>query len=548
MRDFSSITLGELFDEAAKKRADATFLIFEESEYSYHDAKRAVDALAKGLVASGFKRGDHLALWMSNSPLFIFVQQAAFKVGIVLVVLNTHSVSREILYMIKQSDCMGIIFENTVFKQDFLALLGAILSKSSRNYEISDLNEVFPKLKTIIGVGDNLPKGIISIEKLVELGRAVSNEELAAISSNVDCKDVALMLYTSGTTGIPKGVMLQHRSVALRSKVFADWFELTKDDVGFYGQPLYHIFGCVAAIEGTLVSGGSLCLQKRFNAIQGLKDIEKHRCSMLYCVPTVLEELLHHPDMESYNLSSMRVGIVSGAPAPASLVIEAKQRFVPRLASGYGCTECCAMVSTTELDDSPQIVSTRVGKPNPHCEIKIFGADKSLALPQGVDGEIGVKSDFNMVAYYKMDEETKATIDERGFLHTGDIGHFDENGYLVLTGRKKDMIIIGGVNVYPTEIEEALIDFLGIAGIQVVGAPDDRLGEVPYAYIVLEEGCEGIDLEELCAFGRKNLSNFKIPKYVYFLDEFPITGTGKPKKKELREMAKDTLPNSERLY
>lgn len=543
-----STTIGRLFDSAVAARGDASFLFFDDRSYTYAETKESVDRVARGLLSLGFKKGDHIAVLMGNSPEWVFVQQAVCKIGCVLIPLNTHSVGREISYMIRQSDAVGLVFENHIFKHDFIATIKEMGKQEGATSFKDAIRMAFPELRCAIGLGDDIDDEIINYEGLLSMGDDVEPKVLEEAADAVSGDDLAMMIYTSGTTGFPKGALLQHKSICFRARVFADWYELGLNDVGFYCQPFYHIFGCVAAIESALVSGGALFSSRRFDATEGLEAIQRCRCTMLFCVPAVLDQLLHHPRFDEFDVSSMRVGVVSGAPAPAALVTEAKERFVPRLAAGYGCTECCAMTNATRLDDSVEITTTKVGLASESCEVKIMGMDSGLPLPLGREGEICVRSEYNMVGYYKMEEETKLTIDRMGFLHTGDVGRLDEDGYLALTGRKKDIVIVGGVNVYPAEVENVLAEYPGVRQSQVVGVSDDRLGEVPLAFVILEDGYHELDLADLYGYCRSVLSNFKVPKYVRYVESFPMTGSGKPQKKVLREMALDDLDKRVQLY
>jgi len=548
MEQLNDKTLGGLFESIVGSRGNHSFIVFEDKEYTYNEANIIIDRIAKGFLAMGFKRGEHVALWMGNSPLWVFIEQAAYKIGVVLVVLNTHCTYKEIIYMLQQSDSVGIVFEKNVFRHAFLPILDEITQKNYASPSNDESQRNLPLLRTIIGLGEDLPNSIVAFDEMLQAGEQVSHSEMKKVQDDIVEDDIALMIYTSGTTGLPKGALIQHKSIFVRSKVFVEWFKLSKNDVGFYGQPLYHIFGCVAAVEATIFSGGTLCLQQRFDASEGLLVIEKYRCSMIYCVPTVLDELIHHTDFYKYDFSSMRVGVVSGAPVAPALVKEAKATFVPELAIGYGCTECCAMVVATRLDDSPEAISGKVGIVTPYNELRIVGVDSGLPLTTGQDGEICVRSEYNMTGYYELEGATLETIDKAGFLHTGDVGRLDENGYLSLTGRKKEMIIVGGVNVYPKEIENALCEYESIAQAQVVGVPDKRLGEVPFAFLILEEGISTIDPENLFQFCRSTLSSFKVPKYAHTMESFPMTPSGKTRKRDLKEIVEEILDKSLRLY
>lgn len=529
-------TLGKLFEHTVARRGNEPFLIFQGTTFTYAQAKEKIDAIAKGLLSCGLKKGDHIALWMSNSPEWIFIQQAVLAIGGVLVVLNTHSVSRELFYTLRQSEAVCLLFEQDIFGHQFLEMVKEMQQGIVHDLSREHIRELFPHLRVIIGTGNELPDYMIHFNNLLNQGSLVSQETLDSARNAVSANDMAMMLYTSGTTGAPKGVLLQHESIFMRCKVFAQWFGLTENDIEFYAQPLYHIGGCISAIENSIYTGGRICCHKRFNAEKCLIDIERYRCTMFYCVPTVLDEVLHHPNFDKYDTSSMRVGIISGAPASPALVREAKRRFIPQLLAAYGSTECASIVTATRLNDSADITATKVGIPTPYNEICIFDLTNNVPLSPGQEGEICVRSPYNMACYYREDAATREAIDENGFLHTGDIGYFDENGYLCLTGRKNDTIIVGGVNVYPAEVENVLEAYEGIRQSQVVACPDARLGEVPYAFVIPSNPSKELDKKKLYAYCHKMLSTFKIPRFVQCVEAFPINGIGKPVKRELRKL------------
>ncbi len=533
-------TLGGLFDDVSAQRDDNTFLVFKDERYTYRQMHELSDAIAKGLLALGYEKGDHIALWVGNHPMWIAFQQAIYKIGASLVTVNTHNLVDETEYVLWQSDAVAVIVQEQFLKTDFMGMLHE-MAPELPDCEPGHLKaERLPALRTVITFGGEKYPGTMTYDELIELGKQISDEQLAERANSVDPDSVALIIYTSGTTGRPKGAMITHRAIIARMQSFADWFEFTENDSTLFSLPLFYIFGAVIAIQGTITAGSKLCLLETFDSSQGLQMIEREKCNIIHGVPTIFYGLLQDPDFDKYDVSSGSTGVMGGAPSPLPLTQEIHDKLLPNVCSVWGLTESSTMVTSTRLHDSLELVSTTVGVAMPGSEVVILDPETYEELPDGEEGEVCIISPYNMIGYYNNPEATAETIDEQGRLHTGDQAVISpETGYMTIRGRIKDMIIVGGSNVYPAEIENELCAFEGVAEAQVVGIPDERLGELPVAFIKKEAGAE-VDPDALIEHCKEHLANYKIPRRVIFIDEFPLTISGKVKKYELRDMAQES--------
>lgn len=532
---FHGKTLGTSLDEATAAHPTKPFIVYEGEAITYEEAQRAIDDIARGLLSIGLKKGDHIALWMGNSPIWVFIQQAAVRIGCILVTINTHSVKREVCYSIKQSDANCLIFEPKFLKHDFMSILSEMFPDSSYANLKEALVTEFPALNHVIANGEDLPEGILSLQELIDLGSSCESNVYSEARCGVSGGDIAYMAFTSGTTGAPRGVLLQHESVVARGDELACRLTMTPDDIVFYGQPLFHIFGCVGAISSVISAGATLCIQKRFDADKALFAIRNLSCTVIFGVPTVFHALLDRVGACDFDSSSGRVALVSGSSASASLIRRIKGQLATSVISAYGCTECGGMATSTFPNDSLEVTQRSVGVPVPSVSLLIVDIESGKEVRRGTRGEVRIKSEFNMVGYYRHAADTKNAFDERGYMSTGDMGYLTDEGRLVLKGRKKDMVIVGGANVYPAEVEDVISQYPLVSQVQIVGIPDERLGEVVGCAIIKKPSQEAFDEEAFRAYCEANLSNYKIPRYLSIEQSFPVTGTGKPKKPEIRK-------------
>lgn len=526
------MTLGSVLRYAARERGDACFLTWESESFTYGEFLERVDAIAKGLLAIGVKRGDHVALWAGNRPEWLECYLAVVSVGAVLVTVNTRYHADELRYELSQSEARFVFMEERFLKEGLLDRMVEVAPELGEQ-RFGDVR--CPDLPCLEGVvlldPCDLP-GACGLDELAERGRAVDPEIFRSALDAVRPEDVALIIYTSGTTGSPKGVEQQHFALLNRMSRFAAWNEMGEGDVTFFALPLFHSFGAVVAVVGTLVTGSQLCLATKFEARSALETIERERCSVVHGVPSSFFMMLRDERFEDFDVSSCRTGVLGGAPCPASLADEIVRRIAPRISSAWGLTETCGMVTASRPGDTVEQITRTVGRTIPGSDVVVVDLASGEELSAGVCGEVLVDSPYNMKGYYRMERETREAFDARGRLRTGDVGYIDDDGCLRISGRLKDMFIVGGVNAYPAEIEECIRGLAGVRDVQVVGVPDERLGEVACAFVVREPGSaltEG-DVVDRC----RRLANYKVPRYVRFVDGFPMTANGKVKKYVLR--------------
>jgi fatty-acyl-CoA synthase len=394
-----------------------------------------------------------------------------------------------------------------------------------------------PCLKRVIFIGDETPAGMLNFQALYDLGKEVPDPCLAAVEATLDRHEVINMQYTSGTTGFPKGVMLTHHNVVNNGFNIGECMKFTENDRLCIPVPFFHCFGCVLGVMACVTHGTAMVPVEIFDPLKVLQTIEKEKCTAVHGVPTMFIAELEHPKFSKFDLSSLRSGIMAGSPCP----IEVMKRVIrdmnaSEITIAYGQTESSPVITQTRTDDPIELKVATVGRALPDVEVKIVDIETGAALPPGKQGELCTRGYLVMKGYYKMPEETAKAIDKDNWLHTGDLAVMDENGYCKITGRIKNMIIRGGENIYPREIEEFLYTHPKVSDIQVYGVPDRKYGEQVMAAIVLKKGAEMTE-EEVREFCKDKIANYKIPKYVKFVDGYPMTASGKIQKFKLREMA-----------
>ncbi len=537
------ITIGELMDIQARNHPDNDALVYVDRglRYTYTQFNEVCRTAAKGFMKMGVKKGDHIAIWATNVPEWVITQFATGKMGAVMVTVNTNYRVFELEYLLRQSDSTTLILIDGWKDASYTGMVND-LCPELKDSEPGKLNsERLPMLKNIIYIGDNCPPGMFSWEQMMEMGRDVSDEELDKRQKTLTGDDVINMQYTSGTTGFPKGVMLTHKNIINNGIAIANCMNFTYKDRLCIPVPFFHCFGCVLGTMTCVVSGATMVPVVSYNPIQVLETIEKERCTAVHGVPTMFIAELSLPDFDKYDLSCLRTGIMAGSPCPIETMKQVVERMGAReITITYGQTEASPAITMTRVDDPIELRVTTVGRNIPGVEVKIVDPETGREVPRGVQGELCARGYNVMKGYYKLPEATHAAIDEDNWLHTGDLATMDENGYCKITGRVKDMIIRGGENIYPREIEEFLYTHPKILDVQVVGVPDVKYGEEAMAYIRLREGAS-LTEEEVKEYCEGKIARYKIPRYVAFIDEFPMTASGKIQKYRLRDMAIENL-------
>ncbi len=493
--------------------------------------------VARGLIAMGINKGDHIGIWASNVPEWLFIFFAAAKVGAVLVTINTNYKQFELEYLLRQSDTKMLVTLSHVKTNNYLEHLVNLIPELNDCCPGEIKSKKFPKLESIILIDEveNKPSGIYDFSSIYNLSEKVNENKVFDIMNSLDTHDVANMQYTSGTTGFPKGVMLTHHNITNNGQFVGDRMNFTPEDRLLVVVPLFHCFGCVLAVMSCLTHASSMVLMNQFNPLKEMEMIVAEKCTAVHGVPTMFIAMLTHPDFDKFDFSNLRTGIMAGSPCPIQTMRDLSEKMnLSGLTITYGQTESSPGMTMSSFDTPLELRVSTVGTLMPQTEGKVIDPETGKECPNGVPGEICTRGYLVMKGYYNMPEATKLAIDEDGWLHTGDIGTVDDDGNYRITGRLKDMIIRGGENIYPREIEEFLYTNTKVKDVQVVGVPDIKYGEEVCACIILKEN-EIADEDEMISFVKDGLSRFKSPRYILFVDEFPMTASGKIQKYKLRD-------------
>lgn len=543
MEKLWDVTLGDILDEMAEKYADRDCVIFHNKPFrkTYSEFRDLVNLTAKGFLKMGIKKGDHVAIWATNYPEWVLAMFATAKIGAVLVTVNTNYKVFEVEYLLRQSDTHTLIFINGFKDSNYLEIIQSLIPELEGKKPGEWTSKALPRLKNLIYIGEGQPEGTYHWEQLYEMGRDVSDEELAAVQSSLDVHDVINMQYTSGTTGFPKGVMLTHHNIVNNGKSIGDCMAFTEQDKLCIPVPLFHCFGCVLGVTACITHGSSMVLVEYYQPLAVMEAVSKEKCTALHGVPTMFIAILQHPDFHKYSFSNLRTGIMAGSPCPIKVMREVVEKMnMTEITIAYGLTEASPVCTQTRIDDSIELRVSTVGRSLPFMDCKVIDPDTGEECPASVPGEFTVRGYNIMKGYYNMPEATTEAIDDDGWLHTGDLATCDENGYFRITGRIKDMIIRGGENIYPKEIEEFLYTHPLVSDVQVIGVPSREYGEEIMAYIILKEEAE-LTEEEVKGFVKGHMARHKVPKYIAFIESFPMTASGKIQKYKLREKAIEDL-------
>jgi fatty-acyl-CoA synthase len=547
-------TIGDLLDRRADEWPAQEAVVYScypefgdalNLRWTYQQYRERANAVAKGLLALSLHKGDHIAIWAANVPEWLLIQMAAAKAGLVLVTINPLLRSVELEYMLKQGDIRALFFMARLRDHDCLATIRAMITPGDTNGVVS--SERLPMLRSVSLVGAP-PAALLEHEdwrpalfsELLARGAQVSDETLQQRQASVTPLDPAMMLYTSGTTGFPKGAVLTHRGVLNDVAFIIRRMQVTTRFRFCVLVPFFHGFGCIVYNLGSLYAAGTLHPLLAFDPLKAMQIMSSEHCTVTGGVPTMLITLLHHPDFASYDFSSLERVLCGGAPVPVALMEQVKERMEANVAIGFGLTENSGGITMTLPDDPFERKAATVGIPLPHTEVKIIDPASGQVVPVGERGEICCRGVIVMQGYYKMPEKTAEAIDREGWLHTGDLATMDAHGYVNIVGRIKDMVIRGGENLFPREIEEFLVRHPKVADVQVVGVPDAFFGEELLAVVIPKVG-EQLTEEELRDYCRGQISHQKIPRYVQFVESYPLTASGKVQKFVLREQAIKTL-------
>ena len=535
-------TFPDVLDRVCEEFPDQYAFRYTELDYTrtYPQFRDDVDTFARSLIAMGVKRGDHVAIWATNVPQWYITFWAATKIGAVLVTVNTAYKTYEAEYLLKQSDTHTLVMIEGYKDSSYTDIISELCPELKQCEPGKLASNKLPCLKSIVTVGAKLD-GCYTWEEAVALADSVPLEEVDKRRREIDKDDVCNMQYTSGTTGFPKGVMLTHYNVVNNGKAIGDCMDLSTADRMMIQVPMFHCFGMVLAMTACVTHGSTMSPITAFSPRKSLHCINTEKITAFHGVPTMFIALLSHPDFEKTDFSYMRTGIMAGSPCPVKVMQDVIDKMnMTDICITYGQTEASPGCTMSKTDDSIELRVNTVGRAIFGVECKIVDPETNEELPDNTDGEFVARGYNIMKGYYKMPEATAAAIDEDGWLHTGDLARRTPDGYYKITGRIKDMIIRGGENIYPKEIEDFIYTHPKVSDVQVIGVPDRQYGEEIMACIILKEG-EQSDEDEIKDYVRNNMAKHKVPRYVDFVDSFPMNAAGKILKYKMRENAVEKL-------
>ena len=544
---FIGDAIGVHFDRIVERFSDRDALIVRHQQirWTYRELKERVDAFAAGLLALGLKRGDRIGVWSPNNAEWVIAQFATAKAGLILVNINPAYRVTELEYALNKAGCVALITATHFKSSDYLAML-AELAPELRTATPGNLSALkLPNLRLLINIGANEAPGIVRFDDVSGLARDAERHRLAALAEVLQFDDPINIQFTSGTTGFPKGATLSHHNILNNGLFIAGAMKLTEHDRVCIPVPLYHCFGMVIGNLGCLTHGSAMVYPgEGFDPLSTLETIAAERCTAVYGVPTMFIAEMDHPDFGKFDLTSLRTGMMAGSPCPIEVMKRAfSLMHLTEIVIGYGMTETSPASFASATDDPIERRVSTVGRILPHVEAKVIDAEGRI-VPRGTAGELLTRGYLVMLGYWNDEEKTREAIDAAGWMHTGDLATIDDEGYCNIVGRIKDMVIRGGENVYPREIEEFLYRHPKIQDVQVIGVPDSRYGEELCAWVRLRDG-EIATAEEIRGFCQGQIAHYKVPRYVKFVDDFPMTVTGKIQKFLIRQQMIEELALSQ---
>jgi len=532
-------TIGDALDTTARAYSNSPALVsrHQNQRLSFAELSAAVERFALGLMHLAVQKGDRVGIWATNCSEWVIVQFAAAKIGAILVNVNPAYRAYELKFALEQSGCQTLImvpnFKNADFVSIFFETCPEAKAAKAGTLSAADL----PFLKNLILIDKTHPDSFFGWNQILAMGDHVAFAELRQREAGLAFDEPINIQYTSGTTGHPKGAVLSHHNIVNNALLVAECMRIAPGDRICVPVPFYHCFGMVMGNMAAVLKASTIVIPApHFDALRTLEAVAEERCTALYGVPTMFRAELEHPEFDRFDLRSLRTGIMAGSPCPIQLMKRVvAEMHCPEITIAYGQTESSPVITQTTTDDPIELRVTTVGRALPHTEIKIIDPATGKIVPRGTQGELCTRGYCVMKGYYNNDQATRAAVDPDGWLHTGDIAVMREDGYCRIAGRVKDMIIRGGENIYPREIEEFLYTCPGISEVQIVGIPSAKYGEEVAAWVKLQPGA-ALSAEEIRAFCSGKIASFKIPRYVKMVNEFPMTVTGKIQKFRMREI------------
>ena len=530
-------TIGNYLDRVCDQFPDNEALVVRHQNirWSYQEYKQHIDRLATGLLALGIEPGDRVGIWGPNSFEWALVQFATARIGAIMVCINPAYRLHELEYALNKVSCSAIVTAESFKSSDYLGMLKTLAPELEHCPPGELKSEKLPHLRQVIRMGDSTTPGMLNFEHVCQLGGDTEIERLNTLKGILRPDDPINIQFTSGTTGSPKGATLTHCNILNNGYLVGEGMRLTEHDRLCIPVPLYHCFGMVLGNLTCLAHGATAIYPAAaFDPLSTLQTVQDEQCTCLHGVPTMFIAELDHPEFSSFDLTTLRTGVMAGSPCPVEVMNRViSEMHMEHILIGYGQTEVSPINHLTLPDDSLERRTQTVGRAVPWVEIRVIDKD-GIVVPVGQKGEICTRGYSVMRGYWNDDERTRETIDEAGWLHSGDIGVMDSEGYMQVVGRIKDMLIRGGENIYPREVEEFLYTHPKIAEVQVFGVPDDKMGEEVCAWVMLHPGHQ-LSEKELKDYCQGQITHFKIPRYVRFVEEFPMTVTGKLQKFVMRE-------------
>ena len=538
------LTIGDLFDQTAEKYPDHPALISRQQQIrlTYRELQAQVNQCAKGLMQLGVQKGQCIGIWSPNRAEWCVTQFATSKIGAILVNINPSYRLNELEYALKQSGCSAIVIA-PLFKTSNYTEMLYILAPELNQCDPGKLKSAkLPDLTTVIRLGSEQMPGMFNWNELMDMGTAVNDQQLNERQQEQEFDDPINIQYTSGTTGFPKGATLSHHNILNNGYFMAELQNFTHNDRLCIPVPLYHCFGMVMGNLGCVTHGATMIYPSEgFEPLAVLQTVQDEKCTALYGVPTMFIAELDHPDFATFDLTSLRTGVMAGSSCPIEVMKKVNTLMNMReVEICYGMTETSPVSTQTRIDAPLDKRVSTVGVVHPHLEIKIIEPTTGKVVPIGETGELCTRGYSVMLGYWNNPEATAGAIDQARWMHTGDLATMDEEGYINIVGRIKDMVIRGGENVYPREVEEFLYTHPKISDVQVIGVPDPKYGEEIMAWVKVKPG-EQVTAEELQEFCRGQIAHYKIPRYFKFVDSFPMTVTGKIMKFQMREQSTQEL-------
>ncbi len=536
-------TIGVFFDHAVDLWGNRYALIVRHQNirWTYAELKEQVDAFAAGLLSLGLEPGQRIGIWSQNNAEWAVTQFATAKAGLILVNINPAYRLSELEYALNKVQCAALVISPSFKTSDYVQMVRDLAPEIDNGTPGQLKAEKLPHLRTVIRMGEEATPGMYNFAQIAAMGSDQERRSLTALSRELQFDDAINIQFTSGTTGFPKGATLTHHNILNNGYFVGEGIRMSEDDNLAIPVPLYHCFGMVMGNLACLTHGATMVYPgEGFDPTEVLQTIQDEKCTALYGVPTMFIAALDHPEFNKFDLTSLRTGIMAGSPCPIEVMKQVIDKMnMTEVTIAYGMTETSPVSFHTAVDDELERKVGTVGHTIPHVESKIVDGDDRIVAP-GETGEILTRGYNVMLGYWDDQEKTSEAIDAAGWMHTGDLGTMDEYGYGNVVGRIKDMVIRGGENVYPREIEEYLYRHEAIQDVQVIGVPDERFGEELCAWIVLYEG-QSANEQEIKEFCRGQIAHYKVPRYIKFVSEFPMTVTGKVQKFVMREQMIEEL-------